>query len=546
MIYLYRICKAKIIVLILFFAFFSTDVYSQDSLRDLKEFSLPLTDKKMVIAHCMTHIISYKGHPFEDGCNPEFYPIENNISSPIGGLTQVNVMVDRYMKDSSLEAAVEFEMLAAKRCGIDGFQFYYTLNNRLKDTIIAAYFKVAAEKKIDFKFTFCFSHPQSEGRDENMKLIEFASRVKSIMDKVGKNNPNWLRTPDGRLIVYLWYGEQLADIPWENLDGKSPEFYAARAYRKLANALGERFACMYSVNEKLSNSQINKILDYFPSVWLWTQAYTYEGYESKVASISKKRKRQYSVSVFNDFYTSKVLKPGTWDMIHTAAEAVVAGKKGIERKYLVTGLSETYRRQLEFAITENSPIVNLITWNDYPEGHHIAPEVNHNYGYSVLLNYYKSIWKGEPSPYLDRDVAIAFFKKYRDDIKPDPYNIKMEILGKTTKSNTEDSIEVITILPEAATLNVNGKSMEVGAGLLSTKHPLQTGPVKVSILRNGVITKGFTTPEWITDKPLRTDRLTYSFDTEFDNFHKDIFGYKNPPIYSTQYNEEVNGKSAKK
>jgi len=527
-----------------------SSVFAQDNLRDIDlndipEFRMPLTDKKLVIAHCMTHIISFKGHPFEDGCNPEYYPMTDNLTAPIGGLTQVNAVVDKYMKDSSLEAAVEFEMRAAKRCGIDGFQFYYTLGDTLKDRVIEAYFKVADEKNIDFKFTFCFSHPTVEGKDENMKLVEFASRVKQIMDDVGKSNSHWLRTPDGRLIVYLWYGEQIADIPWENMDGHTPEFFAARAYKKLANAVGERFACMYCINEKLTKSKLNNILDYFPSIWIWTQAYTFNGFDELVASTCKKRGRQYSVSVFSDFYTSKVLRPGTWDMIHSAAEAVAAGTKGLERKYMITGLSETFREKLDFAVKNNEPLINIITWNDYPEGHHLAPEVNHNYGFSVLLNYYKSVWKGEESPYKDRDVAIAFFKKYKSDVKPSPFNIKVEILGKTAKAEYEDSIEVVTILPKAGQLMVNGQTINVPAGLTVSRFRYQIGAVKVSILRDGLVTKGFITPEWITDKPIRTDRLTYSFDTEFDNFHKDIFGDK-LPLYSTQYNEDVNGKLTKK
>ncbi|MES2431425.1 MAG: endo-1,3-alpha-glucanase family glycosylhydrolase [Bacteroidota bacterium] len=540
MIYFNRILKQKSFLLVTVFISLFLSVKAQDEYFDLPEFKLPLTDKKLVIAHCMTHIISYNGHPMEDGCNPEFYPITNNLSAPIGGLTQVNVMSDPYMKDSSLEHAVEFEMLAAKRLGIDGFQFYYTLENKGWDEIIKAYFKVADEKNIDFKLTFCFSHPRVEGKDENMKLVEFASRVKGIQDAVGKNNKHWLRTPDGRLIVYLWYGEQIADIPVE-MEGRSPEYFAARAYSKLANAVGEKFACMYSVNEKVSNSQIHKLLDYFPSVWMWTQAYTFEGLDSKIASISKKRGRQYTVSAFPDFYTSKVLRPGTWDMLNSAKEAVVAGKKGIERKYMVTGLSETFRKQWEFAIKEDVSMVNIITWNDYPEGHHFAPEINHNYGFSVLLTYLKSVWQGTKSPYADRDVAIAFFKKYKKDVKPDPFNIKVETLGKTTQTNFEDSIEVVTILPEAGQLVVNGTTVNVPSGLTSTRFKHQPGAVKVAVMRNGIVTKQFATPEWITDKPLRTDRITYSYDTEFNNFHKDLFGDK-PPMYSTQYNEEVSEK----
>jgi len=38
---------------------------AQDSLRNLPEYSLPLTDQKLVVAHCMTNIIRFKGHEFE-------------------------------------------------------------------------------------------------------------------------------------------------------------------------------------------------------------------------------------------------------------------------------------------------------------------------------------------------------------------------------------------------------------------------------------------------------------------------------------------------
>ncbi|HKG07101.1 MAG TPA: hypothetical protein VKB19_11615, partial [Pedobacter sp.] len=49
--------------------------FAQDSLKNLAEYSLPLTSAsdKLVIAHCMTNIIRFKGHPLEDSCNPDYY-----------------------------------------------------------------------------------------------------------------------------------------------------------------------------------------------------------------------------------------------------------------------------------------------------------------------------------------------------------------------------------------------------------------------------------------------------------------------------------------
>lgn len=511
-----------------------SDVFAQDSLANLPELSLPLSDKKLVIAHCMTHIIRYKGHEFEDGANPKYYP----ITPPIGGYTQVNVMADSMLSNASLEDAVEYEMRAAKKCGIDGFQFYYPLSNSQgQDDIIKAYFKVAEEKKIDFKFTFCFSHPNTPGLDENAKLIQFAVRVNDIMNTVGHNNSHWLRTPDGRLIVYLWYGEQIADVPADNVRTKPVYFYQANAYRKLAAACGEKFACMYSINNDISKGDLDDLLDYFPGAWLWTEAYEHKGEDKMVAALSKKRNRAYTASVFPDFYTSKVLQPNNPDWkILSNSEAESAGTGGMQRKYMSVGLSQTYRKQLQFAVDNNSPIINFITWNDYPEGHHLAPEVNHNFGFSVLLKYYKSLWKNEPDPF-DHDVAVVFFKKYKSSIKPKPYNVSVETIGSTIDKGTlaiEDSIEVVTILPQPAQLVVNGETVNVPAGLNAQRFKSQAGAVSVAIQRNGVVTKSFTTPEAITDNPLRTDRITYTFDTEFDDYFHSIFGNASP-MYSHQY-----------
>ena len=149
----------------------------------------------------MTNIIRYKGHKLEDSCNPDYYPHDNNESSPLGGLTQVRVMTDPYLANASLEEAVEFEMRTALRSGIDGFQFYYTLGNDNWDEIIKAYFRVADKKNIHFKFTFCISHPS--GGSENSRIDNFAKRIIGIMNETGKNNPHWLRTPDGILVLYL-------------------------------------------------------------------------------------------------------------------------------------------------------------------------------------------------------------------------------------------------------------------------------------------------------------------------------------------------------
>ncbi|MBO9659515.1 MAG: hypothetical protein J7527_11885, partial [Chitinophagaceae bacterium] len=238
------------------------DDTGKDELKNRDELSLPIISKKLVIAHCMTNIIRYKGHKMEDSCNPEYYPPYGNISSTLGGLTQVLPLSDSFLAEATLDEAVEFEMKAAKQSGIDGFQFYYTLGNDGWDEIIQAYLRVAKKKNIDFYFTFCISHPS--GGNEDIRADAFGHRIKKIMDEAGHDDPNWLRTPDGRLILYTWYGDSLADIP-DDLNGKSAAFYIARAYNKLEKITGEKFACIISINEQISQQKLDQYLDYFPA-----------------------------------------------------------------------------------------------------------------------------------------------------------------------------------------------------------------------------------------------------------------------------------------
>jgi hypothetical protein len=509
-----------------------------DSLKDLPELRLPLTSRKLVIAHCMPNIIRYKGHKLEDSCNPDYYSPTGNITSPLGGLTQVNVIADRYLAEATLDEAVEFEMRTAIASGIDGFQFYYTLGNDSWDEIIKAYFRVAGKKQIGFKFTFCLSHPS--GSDEAGRIADFAKRMNSILDEAGRDDPHWLRTPDGRLIIYTWYGDGLADIPG-NLKGLSDQYYIAGAYKKLADAVREKFACVISINEQIGKEKLNRYLDYFPAVWLWTLPYTDNYIGNMVAGECKKRERVFTGSAFPDFYTSKLLKKGSWDMFHHAEDAVRAGIANTERKYIVTGLSYNFRRQLEFAINKDVPLVNIITWNDYPEGHHLAPEANHNDGFSILLQYYKSAWKKEPGPFDGKDIIIAFYKKYNHRINPSPFGIRVTEIEKPGISpEYEDSVEIVTILKERGSVTVNNKTMEVNAGLQSSLFPAIPGPVEAVLTRYHATIGKLVSPEWITGRPYRTDRLTYSFSNESVFYYKQLFG-DSEIVHPAEYNPDAAG-----
>jgi hypothetical protein len=514
------ICKDRWKVLLFVINFIFGSIVAQNPGKNEDELSLPISDRKLVIAHCMTNIIRFKGHKFEDSCDPAYYSSSGNITASIGGLTQVLPMEDSYLKNATLDSAVAFEMRAALASGIDGFQFYYPLGTESWDNIIKAYFRVAEKQHIPFYFTFCISHPS--GGNQESRIASYAKRINDIFSEVGKNNSHWLRTPEGRLIVYLWNGDGLADIP-ADLNGLPGSYYIAFAYKKLADAVHDKFACSFLINEQISSKKLNEYLDYFPACWIWTLPYTKNYIGKLVSATCKKRKRTFMGSAFCDFYTSKLLERGTWN-IFSAEGAAAAGIEKSERKYIITGLSYNFRKLLEFAIHEDVPIMNIITWNDYPEGHHLAPEINHNEGFSILLNYYKTVWKKISSPYYGKDIAVVFFKKYKHNTVPQPFHFKLVEIENGIEPAMEDSIEVITLLTQPSILEVNGYSRHVDAGFRDSKFRQDTGFVRINLNRDGSTVLQFTTPQKITLHPNRTDRLTYSYSSEYDQFYEPLFG----------------------
>jgi len=62
----------------------------------------------------------------------------------------------------------------------------------------------------------------------------------------------------------------------------------------------------------------------------------------------------------------------------------------------------------------------------------------------------------------------------------------------------------------------------------------------VALIRNGKTADSLHCPEWITSKPYRTDRLTYSFSNQSKNTLLQLFGDSSLPR-STEYNAKVPG-----
>jgi hypothetical protein len=218
----------------------------------------------------------------------------------------------------------------------------------------------------------------------------------------------------------------------------------------------------------------------------------------------------------------------------------------VEHDYYYAGVTDVYLDYLQRILTTDTPLVSFITYNDYAEGHHVAPELNHNFGFSVLFNHYKNIWQGH-SEKNDKEFAVLAYKKYRHDLVPEPYPI--EFRGKSNqeplfKPESDDFIHIVTFLNLPAVVSLNGEKIgsAEGKGEIEVfKVPMKPGKVELKIDRGTESVIRLTGTEWITGKPFRTDRLTYCLSSECNNYYSEIFGSNAPRYYLQQYAEDASG-----
>lgn len=521
--------------------------HSPHPLRNRPELSLPLLDRKMVIAHYMTMMTySRELRPNEDLFNPETYSVMGPAGH-VGGMCQHIPLIAHYFgKTATLEESAAHEIRAAIELGIDGFQFYFPdrfdpETRRDACAIVTAFLKVAARDFPGFKLTVCPSHPETLSEKENIR--EFAISLGRILAQT-RGLDSWLKTPDGRTIIYLWAPECLADsvTPDRQVD-RHPELMAdvAAAYEKLAAECGINAAFIYHLRDEWAGNRelLEQALDFFPAVWGFIPSSDPGDAWEHVRSRCIERGRSYTQSVFNDFYTSKFhFKNDEWRLALQREECAGVTVDDFWKRYLPCGLSASFRRQLQRAVDWDVPIINVVTWNDYPEGHHMAPEINREFGFALLLHHFKNLWLGQPGSNT-REWAAAFFKKYRSDVKPVPFDFEIRLLRE--EQADEDSIEVVTLLHEPARLWINDHDCGIVAeGLRETRIPSEPGHIRVRVERDGKRVLAFETAEAITEHPFRTDLTTCSASSEYRYFFERLFPGKQP-IHSTEYSTSRNG-----
>ncbi|MDD7986011.1 hypothetical protein PQO01_13755 [Lentisphaera marina] len=503
----------------------------QLSKKDLLD--LPMTNKKTLVAHFMTGDVDYDfgARPGGLSRNKSWYFADGEFSK-FGGLNQVAPM-DMFLYERgerSLQEVVLQDLRAAHVAGLEAFHFYYPEVNHAGfmknyNKVISTFFEMGAKHYPNFKFTLCLSNANQGNEDE--QIARWSKSIKELLKTVNQYDA-WLKTPDGRIIFYLWNNDALADV----MQGKAwsidqyPERIeaVAKAHDKLADKLGVQIAFMYDLRFPANLALTKKALEYFPGVWTWTDSTKHFDNFRKTAALCRREKRDFCLTVYPDYYTSKLYwknRSKGHGMLHYN-ELKSASLNELERHYQNCGLSALYRQLFDFAIEQDLDWISLATWNDFPEGHHIAPELNHNFAPMVLMEYYRKQWR-KNNKKIEESLSV-FYKKYKHDVKP---KFDMKIYTKETMGpeSLEDYIEVVSILQEAGDIYINGKfAARVQAGLQSTKIASEVGEVRVTLKRHEKVCLSLKPPVKISDQPYRSDRLTYMYSTRFSEYFRKIFG----------------------
>jgi len=510
------------------------------------ETSAPVLDGQPCIAHYMTGMV-----PFRDAepywTDPRYYD-PNGPTSNVGGAmlhAAVPALLNRsddpeQPVDQSIDDAVRQELRAASRFGVDTFEFYYPWTGDTAildqyDEIIEAFFRVAAATEIPFEFTIAISHPIAGTADRKVEAL--GEHVSGLLASV--ETDRWLQTPDGRFVVGTWLPDALALGADHTRTASDPSLLGdvAAAYDALADRTGADIAWLYDLHYASDatdlQAYVDAALDHFPAIHGWHTGCVDETVWEYVATQCRERDRAFVQDTHGDLATGKFYTTGPGsEAIFSADRATSVCPDEVERWTVELGLSENFRTQLGAAARREADGVYLSTWNDYGEGHHVAPEINHNFAFAQLLQYGLARWRGEPDS-GPGEVAMVFFEKYPSDVTPSPFD-----LGARTETclDSSDRIEVVTILDDPATLRVNdGAPQPVEAGLTATSVPMVPGHVDVTVTRGESVVATLRTPEAITEDPFRSDRLTFAYSSAHDAIYSDLYGEDAPVYVSNQY-----------
>lgn len=426
----------------------------------------------------------------------------------------------------TLKESADLEIRRAMRIGIDGFAVDAWAGGEQAKATLDALFAVAEEKNYPFELTIC-PDPMCGG--------DLVGSVKELLQKHG-NSPKLARR-DGKPLIFgyqSWcYGMGWV---WSKADPKlseeekkaqvdqlrtSPEGWAlmGKAFTEAIKEIGQPIYFHYCMNAFFFNVDGKLVKD-----------------DMLPAAAGEIAKHVQAVGGFvwlgpmqNEMLVA--IKKGGAEWSHPVGHYQ---KENIPYECYAPAGTE-WMGCWDGAIATDATLLQIVTWNDYGENTNIAPALNTRYGLYDLTGYYISWWKTGKPPVPDHDQIYLNYHKYPKGSTIYPF--------KSVFGPRDYALEVITILPQPATIRLPGRDTEYAApaGYFRKQMPLTVGPVIAELLRDGKVATRLESPEPITDHPFREDNGLVCFSTEDARHWKADFAETAPKWYSEYGDNDRDG-----
>jgi hypothetical protein len=411
-------------------------------------------------------------------------------------------------QDSSLTLAqaAELEIKRAMRIGLDGFTFDAWAGSKSARDLLDAMFTVCETQDLPFELTITLDTASLNVTDPDIAAYPGNTWTKTLnwlIDRHG-TSPKLARR-NGKVLIMgyqsIWPGQAaIADYVNAEMPGATSSEKTARRNQLRTTPEGwQMIVDTYAAMETFVG---------VPIYWEFCLNQFFVGTTGAppLATAASWLADHFPAFGLFEWVTNTP----------TIAAAVIA--KGAEWSHPMKLQYENYgyyqsastglnwlRGDWNYAKNLPSTLLQHITWNDYHENTQLSPSYNQRYAYYDLTKHFIEEWKNGTAPASATDKVYIFSHKYAHNTPMFPFK---------ALTRADNKIEILTILPTAATFRCPGRLTTLGeatwvapAGMSYKQFPLLAGPVSVEWSRDGFVSDVNTLvlPDPVSDKPFRQE-----------------------------------------